>query len=256
MYKLINYNVNRILKSKNLEIEKFFCAQGGFCTMMGQYVEKFEEKVWEFGDEITENLDYSIVNDSFLFKIYHRVLDIILSLIGLVISIPILIIFGLLIKKEDGGPIFYKQDRLGKDGKLIFIYKLRSMKINAEINGAVWAEKNDPRITKVGKFIRKTRIDEIPQFLNILKGEMSIIGPRPERPTLTMEFNEKIPGFINRLVVKPGLTGYAQVHGGYEISPEDKIKEDLYYIKNRSLLLDLSILLKTVRVVLTGEGAR
>ena len=256
MYKLINYNVNRILKSKNLGIEKFFCAQGGFCTMMGQYVEKFEEKVWEFGDEITENLDYSIVNDSFLFKIYHRVLDIILSVIGLVISIPFVIIFGFLIKKEDGGPIFYKQDRLGKDGKVIFIYKLRSMRINAETNGAIWAEKNDPRITKVGRFIRKTRIDEIPQFLNILKGEMSIIGPRPERPTLTMEFNEKIPGFINRLVVKPGLTGYAQVNGGYEISPEDKIKEDLYYIKNRSVFLDFSILLKTIKVVITGEGAR
>ncbi|MCC3862935.1 sugar transferase [Terrisporobacter petrolearius] len=224
--------------------------------MMGQYVEKFEDDVCNFSSEISANIDYSIVNDSFLFKIYHRILDIIISIIGLVISIPMIIVFGFLIKKEDGGPIFYKQDRLGKDGKIIFIYKLRSMRINSETNGAIWAEKNDPRITKVGKFIRKTRIDEIPQFLNILKGEMSVIGPRPERPTLTMEFNDEIPGFINRLVVKPGLTGYAQVHGGYEISPEDKIKEDLYYIKNRSVFLDLSILLKTVKVIFTGEGAR
>lgn len=224
--------------------------------MMGQYVEKFEDDVCNFSSEISASIDYSIVNDSFLFKIYHRILDIIISIIGLVISIPMIIVFGFLIKKEDGGPIFYKQDRLGKDGKIIFIYKLRSMRINSETNGAIWAEKNDPRITKVGKFIRKTRIDEIPQFLNILKGEMSIIGPRPERPTLTMEFNDEIPGFINRLVVKPGLTGYAQVHGGYEISPEDKIKEDLYYIKNRSVFLDLSILLKTVKVIFTGEGAR
>ena len=130
------------------------------------------------------------------------------------------------------------------------------MRVNSETNGAIWAEKNDPRITKVGKFIRKTRIDEIPQFLNILKGEMSIIGPRPERPTLTMEFNDQIPGFINRLVIKPGLTGYAQVHGGYDISPEDKIKEDLYYIKNRSVFLDFSILFRTVKVIFTGEGAR
>lgn len=224
--------------------------------MMGQYVGRLEDKIYGFSNEISEELDYSIVNDSFLFKIYHRVLDIIIGIVGLVISIPILIIFGIMIKKEDGGPIFYKQDRLGKDGKVIFIYKLRSMRVDAEKNGAVWAEKNDPRITKVGRFIRKTRIDEIPQFLNILKGEMSIIGPRPERPTLTMEFNEKIPGFINRLVVKPGLTGYAQVNGGYDISPEDKIKDDLYYIRNRSLFLDLGILLKTIKVVLTGEGAR
>lgn len=235
---------------------KRICAQGGISTMMGQYVEKFEEDVCNFSSEIVANIDYSIVNDSFLFKIYHRILDIIISIIGLIISIPMIIVFGFLIKKEDGGPIFYKQDRLGKDGKIIFIYKLRSMRINSETNGAMWAEKNDPRITKVGKFIRKTRIDEIPQFLNILKGEMSIIGPRPERPTLTMEFNDEIPGFINRLVIKPGLTGYAQVHGGYEISPEDKIKEDLYYIKNRSVFLDLSILFKTVKVIFTGEGAR
>lgn len=224
--------------------------------MMGQYIEKIEDNVCDFSDEITSSIDYSIVNDSFLFKIYHRILDIIVAIIGLVISIPIIIVFGFLIKKEDGGPVFYKQDRLGKDGKIIFIYKLRSMRINAETNGAIWAEKNDPRITKVGKFIRKTRIDEIPQFLNILKGEMSIIGPRPERPTLTMEFNDQIPGFINRLVIKPGLTGYAQVHGGYDISPEDKIKEDLYYIKNRSVFLDFSILFRTVKVIFTGEGAR
>lgn len=224
--------------------------------MMGQYVEKFEEDVCNFNNEISSKIDYSIVNDSFLFKIYQRILDIIIALIGLTLSIPIIIVFGILIKKEDGGPVFYKQDRLGKNGKIIFIYKLRSMRINSEVDGAMWAKKNDPRVTKVGKLIRKKRIDEIPQFLNILKGEMSIIGPRPERPTLTMEFNDEIPGFINRLVVKPGLTGYAQVHGGYEISPEDKIKEDLYYIKNRSVFLDLSILLKTIKVIFTGEGAR
>lgn len=223
---------------------------------MGIYVKGFEEKSCDFSDEIAKNLDYSIVNDSILFKIYSRILDIILSIIGLIISIPIIIVFGLLIKKEDDGPIFYKQDRLGKDGKIIFIYKLRSMKINSEKNDSLWTEKNDPRVTNIGKFIRKSRIDEIPQFFNILKGDMSMIGPRPERPNLTMEFNERIPGFINRLVIKPGLTGYAQVNGGYDISVEDKIKKDLYYIKNRNLFLDISILLKTIKVVLTGEGAR
>lgn len=223
---------------------------------MGIYVKGFEEKSCDFSDEIAKNLDYSIVNDSILFEVYSRILDIILSIIGLIISIPIIIVFGLLIKKEDDGPIFYKQDRLGKDGKIIFIYKLRSMKINSEKNDSLWTEKNDPRVTNIGKFIRKSRIDEIPQFFNILKGDMSMIGPRPERPNLTMEFNERIPGFINRLVIKPGLTGYAQVNGGYDISVEDKIKKDLYYIKNRNLFLDISILLKTIKVVLTGEGAR
>lgn len=224
--------------------------------MMDQYVEDFEDNICNFSGEIATSIDYSIVKDSFLFKIYQRILDIMIAVIGLIISVPIIIVFGILIKREDGGPVFYKQDRLGKDGKIIFIYKLRSMRINSEVNGAMWAKKNDPRITKVGKFIRKTRIDEIPQFLNILKGEMSIIGPRPERPTLTMEFNDEIPGFINRLAVKPGLTGYAQIRGGYEISPEDKIKEDLYYIKNRSIFLDFYILFKTVKVIFTGEGAR
>lgn len=223
---------------------------------MGIYVKGFEEKSCDFSDEIAKNLDYSIVNDSILFEVYSRILDIIVSIIGLIISIPIIIVFGLLIKKEDDGPIFYKQDRLGKDGKIIFIYKLRSMKINSEKNDSLWTEKNDPRVTNIGKFIRKSRIDEIPQFFNILKGDMSMIGPRPERPNLTMEFNERIPGFINRLVIKPGLTGYAQVNGGYDISVEDKIKKDLYYIKHRNLFLDISILLKTIKVVLTGEGAR
>ena len=130
------------------------------------------------------------------------------------------------------------------------------MRIDAEKYGAQWAEKNDKRITKVGKFIRITRIDEIPQLFNILKGDMSIIGPRPERPTFTKEFNDKIPGFINRLVVKPGLTGWAKVNGGYDITPKEKLKDDIYYIKNRSFLMDMNILIKTVRVVLTGKGAR
>ena len=201
-------------------------------------------------------IDYSNVKGSLLFDMYQRVLDIVLSVIGLLIGIPLIVIFGILIKVEDSGPITYKQERLGKGGKRFYIYKLRSMRTDAEKFGAQWAEKDDPRITKVGKFIRKTRIDEIPQLFNILKGDMSIIGPRPERPSFTEEFNQEIPGFIDRLAVKPGLTGWAQVNGGYEITPEEKLIEDIYYIKNRSILLDLKILFKTVKVVLTGDGAR
>lgn len=202
------------------------------------------------------SIDYSQVKGSVLFNIYQRFLDIFLSLIGLLIGIPLIAIFGILIKIEDNGPITYKQERLGKGGKQFYIYKLRSMRTDAEKFGAQWAEKDDPRITKVGKFIRKTRIDEIPQLFNILKGEMSVIGPRPERPSFTEEFNKDIPGFVNRLAIKPGLTGWAQVNGGYDITPGEKLVEDMYYIKNRSILLDFKILFKTVKVVLTGDGAR
>jgi len=203
-----------------------------------------------------DNIDYSDVKGNVLFDIYQRFLDIILSLIGLLIGIPLIAIFGILIKIEDNGSITYKQERLGKAGKKFYIYKLRSMRTDAEKFGAQWAEKDDPRVTKVGKFIRKTRIDEIPQLFNILKGDMSVIGPRPERPSFTEEFNKYIPGFINRLAIKPGLTGWAQVNGGYDITPEEKLIEDMYYIKNRSVLLDFKILFKTVKVVLTGDGAR
>ena len=204
----------------------------------------------------TDTIDYSNVKGGILFDMYQRVLDIVLSILGLLVGIPLMIIFGILIKVEDNGPITYKQERIGKGGKKFYIYKLRSMRTDAEKFGAQWAEKEDARVTKVGKFIRKTRIDEIPQLFNIIKGDMSIIGPRPERPLFTEEFNEEIPGFINRLAVKPGLTGWAQVNGGYEISPREKLTEDMYYIKNRSVLLDFKILFKTVKVVLTGDGAR
>lgn len=197
------------------------------------------------------------VKKSILYNFYQRSLDIISSIIGLIIGIPLIIIFGIAIKLEDKGPIFYKQERLGKCEKRFFVYKLRSMKTDAEkIGGAQWAEKDDPRITKIGRFIRKTRIDELPQLVNILKGDMSLIGPRPERPELTYEFEQDIPGFIDRLLVKPGLTGWAQVNGGYDITPAEKLVLDLEYINNRSIMLDMKIILKTAKVVLTGDGAR
>ncbi|MDD7182494.1 sugar transferase, partial [Peptostreptococcus porci] len=172
------------------------------------------------------------------------------------IGVPIILIFGMLIKIEDRGPILYKQERLGKHGREFYVYKLRSMRTDAEKFGAQWAEKDDPRITKVGKFIRKTRIDEIPQLINILKGDMGIIGPRPERSVFTKEFEETFPNFVYRLAIKPGLTGWAQVNGGYEIGPGEKLEYDLYYIKNRSVMLDIKIVLMTAKVIFTGDGAR
>lgn len=206
-----------------------------------------------------QNCDHANIGEDkkIYLNLYKRIFDIISSLLGLIIGIPILIIFGVAIKIEDRGPIFYKQERLGLGGQKFYIYKLRSMRIDAEsINGAQWAQKDDPRITKVGKFIRKTRIDEIPQLYNILVGDMTLIGPRPERPELTYEFEKEIPGFIDRLSIKPGLTGWAQVNGGYDITPEEKLILDKEYIEKRSILLDFKIILMTIRVVLTGDGAR
>lgn len=187
---------------------------------------------------------------------FRRIMDILLALLGLIIGIPLIMIFGMAIALETKGGIFYSQERVGKDGKVFRIYKLRSMISNAEENGAQWAINNDPRITKVGGFIRKKRIDEIPQLFNVLKGDMSIIGPRPERPMYTEKFNKEIPGFINRLQVKSGITGWAQVNGGYELTPKEKWELDMYYIENRSIKLDLFIIFKTIKIVLTGDGAR
>ena len=186
----------------------------------------------------------------------RRVIDFIISLLSLVIVIPIILITSIFIMLESSGNPFYVQSRMGLMGKEFNLIKLRSMRTDAEKNGAQWADKNDPRITKVGRFIRKTRIDELPQIFNVLKGEMSIIGPRPERQIFVKEFVKYIPNFPKRLEVKPGLTGWAQVNGGYEILPEEKLELDLYYINNKSLTLDILIILKTIQIVLTGEGAR
>lgn len=202
------------------------------------------------------NLSKSITQEKKYYLFFRRIVDIFVSIIGLIVSSPIILFFMLLIIIESPGSPIYQQVRVGQNGKYFKIYKLRSMRIDAEVNGAKWAEKNDPRVTRVGKFIRKTRIDELPQFYNILKGDMSLIGPRPERPEFTAQFNEEIPGFIFRLSVKPGLTGWAQINGGYDISPKEKFELDKFYIENFNLKMDIKILFKTIIVCLTGYGAR
>jgi len=166
----------------------------------------------------------------------------------------------LAIKLESDGPIIYKQERVGLGGKSFMCLKFRSMRTDAEKDGkAVWASKNDSRVTRVGAFIRKTRIDDLPQLISVLVGEMSIVGPRPERPTFVAELKEKIPFYDVRHSVKPGVTGWAQVRYAYGASLEDALHKhqyDLYYVKNNSLFLDLLILFETVSVVLFREGAQ
>ncbi len=202
--------------------------------------------------ELTEQRNITIT----LYDLIRRIVDIVVSMVGLVLSLPLMFIAGVLIKLDTPGPVFYVQERVGRHGKVFNMYKLRSMVVDAEKQGAKWADKDDPRVTRIGRIIRKSRIDELPQLLNVLKGDMALIGPRPERPEFILEFNEDIPGFINRLQVRPGLTGWAQVNGGYDITPEEKLKLDMYYIQNRSIKLDLIIVFKTIRVIITGSGAR
>lgn len=188
---------------------------------------------------------------------WKRFWDLVFGLIGFIISIPVIIIFGIIIKLTSKGPIFFKQERVGYMGKNFYVVKLRSMRNDAEAKtGAVWAQKNDPRVTPVGRFMRKTRIDELPQFWNVLKGDMSLVGPRPERPELTEKFYKKWPEFPQRLRIIPGITGYAQVNGGYDISPEEKCHLDNYYIEHYSFTFDMKIAFQTVKTMFTGDGAR
>ena len=185
-----------------------------------------------------------------------RTFDIIVSLCaGLVLLLPMGII-ALVVKADSQGPAVYRQERLGLNGKPFTMYKFRSMAMDAEVDGPQWADKEDQRCTKVGGFLRKTRLDELPQLLNILVGDMSFVGPRPERAYFYDQFEEYVHGFRNRLVVRPGLTGWAQVNGGYDLKPEEKIVYDMEYIKNRSLAMELKCIFKTVKLVFTHEGAR
>lgn len=196
------------------------------------------------------------IKHSVIYDIVKRIFDIIFSLIAIILTFPLVLIVCVLVKLDSKGSAIYSQKRVGLNNKEFYCYKIRSMKQDAEVTGAQWAEKNDPRITRVGKIIRKTRIDEIPQFYNILLGDMSLVGPRPEREIFYKEFEKDILGFRKRLLVKPGLTGYAQVNGGYEASPKEKLDMDLYYIEHRGYIIDFKIILKTFKVVITGEGAR
>jgi sugar transferase (PEP-CTERM system associated) len=224
----------------------------------------FYEKV--SGKLLIENIQPSwfIYSNGFrvtVFKrFYKRLVDLLFSLVGIVLALPLLPLVALLVRLDSPGPVLFRQIRVGERGKEFAIMKFRTMRQDAEReSGAVWAQKNDPRITRVGGFLRKTRLDELPQLFNVLKGEMSFIGPRPERPEFIQQLNERIPYYNKRHFVKPGLTGWAQICYPYGASEEDaleKLRYDLYYIKNYSILLDLFIVLETIKVVLYGRGGR
>ncbi|MEG3181028.1 TIGR03013 family XrtA/PEP-CTERM system glycosyltransferase [Sphingomonas sp. LT1P40] len=211
------------------------------------------------------NPSWLIFSDGFssgrmLSSMFKRLFDIVASLLLLVLALPLIILGAIAVKLESKGPAFYRQRRVGLYGQGFDILKLRSMRTDAEVAGkAVWAEKDDPRITRVGRFIRKVRIDELPQCWSVLKGEMSFVGPRPERPQFVEDLEQQLPYYAERHMVKPGITGWAQINYPYGASIEDsrqKLEYDLYYAKNYSPFLDLLILLQTLRVVLFPEGAR
>ena len=188
-------------------------------------------------------------------SIIKRTIDIFGSLALIILTSPLMLFTAIAVKAYDGGDILYKQVRLTKYQKEFMIYKFRSMVMNAEKNtGAVFAKKNDDRITPIGKFIRKTRFDELPQLFNILKGEMSFVGPRPERPEVYEEIYKEIPEFKYRMIVKAGLTGYAQIYGKYNTSLRDKLLLDLYYIENYSLIDDVKLLLLTLKIVFNKDA--
>lgn len=199
------------------------------------------------------------VRKGFYNRIVKPLSDLVLSAAGLILLSPIALLTAMLIKIDSEGPVLYRQSRVGGNGRAFELIKFRSMRIDAECNGAVWAALEDPRTTRVGRVIRKLRIDEIPQMWNVLKGEMSFVGPRPERPEFVERLREIIPYYSLRHSVKPGITGWAQVNYSYGASVKDareKLQYDLYYVKNQSFVLELLILIKTIKVVIFGRGAR
>ena len=223
-----------------------------------------------FYEELTGTVPVKRVNPSWLVfsegfyvgrmkKMLKRTIDILAAFAVLLICLPIFAVTALIIRLESPGGIFYRQERVGENGKPIDIIKFRSMKADAEKNGPVWASTDDDRTTRFGRLIRKTRIDELPQLFSVLKGEMSFVGPRPERPFFVKELEKKIPFYSNRHVVKPGITGWAQIYYPYGASEEDalrKLEYDLYYIKHLSISMDLLIIFQTIKVVLFHKGAR
>lgn len=237
------------------------------CKLAGLSVTEFSS----FWERQTGQIDLDAVSPSWLIfsegfrsswarTVAKRMFDIIVALMVLVLTLPITVLAAIVIRLDSPGPVFYRQERVGAQGRSFWILKFRSMRTDAEKDGvARWAQSNDSRVTRVGKFMRRTRIDEIPQIINVLIGDMSFVGPRPERPVFVENLKQKIPYYDVRHRVKPGITGWAQINYPYGASDEDaraKLAYDLYYVKNGNLFLDAVVLFQTARVVLWQEGAR
>ncbi|RKF23210.1 TIGR03013 family PEP-CTERM/XrtA system glycosyltransferase [Altericroceibacterium spongiae] len=235
-------------------------TEGVYVTEFSSFVERETGRV----DLETVNPSWLIFSDGFssghrLSKAIKRVFDIVVSSVLLLLTFPIILLFAVLVKIDSKGPAFYRQQRVGLYGQPFDVIKLRSMRIDAERDGAKWAEKNDPRVTRIGRFIRMVRIDELPQTWSVLKGDMSFVGPRPERRQFVDELELHLRYYAERHMVKPGITGWAQINYPYGASIEDarqKLEYDLYYAKNYTPFLDLLIILQTLRVILWPEGAR
>ncbi len=246
-------------KNKNIEFLFQLNNKGMKIMKTANWCERYLNKYPSELVKVSEIIEGKFSYDEFSFKArIKRIVESILSLIIIFLTLPILFIAGLLIKLEDGGPIFYSQIRNGFEGSQFKIIKLRTMITNAEKNGAQWADKSDKRITKIGKVLRKLRIDELPQLLLVLSGEMSLIGPRPERPKIDKMLRYHLPNYDLRYSIKPGISGWAQVNYPYGASIEDsklKLSYDLYYIKNFSILLDFMIFFKTIRLIINGKGS-
>jgi len=266
LYKIIKENkINTIVtainpdKDQNLTGELFKCLplKVNFYTLASLY-ETVTGKVPVAALEQVWFLENLAEGEKRNYDTVKRTADVILSSIALIITLPLWLAIGMMIKLNSQGSVFYRQKRVGLQGKVFTLIKFRSMIQDAENNGAVWASKNDSRVTGFGALLRKTRLDELPQFINILKGEMSFIGPRPERPEFVEKLQQQIPFYKERLLIKPGLSGWAQTvgpaYGGSKDETLEKLQYDLYYIKNRSLALDLNILLKTIKIVLSRKG--
>ena len=275
--KLISHNTTLIQIVKELDVDEIVVAvtdrRKGFpvdelldCKMGGIEivdVQTFFER--QTGRIILDVLQPSwlIFSDGFAQGISRdvikRAFDIIASSVLLLLTFPVMLVAMALIYREDRGSVFYSQIRVGKNWQLVRVMKFRSMRSDAEKNGIQFAQANDDRVTKIGKIIRKTRIDELPQLFNVLKGEMSFVGPRPERPQFVEEFSNSIPFYSERHRVKPGITGWAQIcypYGSSEKDTREKLQYDLYYVKNYSIFLDLTVLFQTAEVILWGKGAR
>ena len=251
------YNIDEVLIVLNNQEKHFLSSIISICKKCGAnyrivsdvYDEEYAHVVRDVIREVWFTREFGL----------RRIIDLTGAIVLLTLLIPLFIIVAIAIKLESSGPIFYSQKRYGKNGRIFAVYKFRSMVQDAEKgSGPVWAQRKDPRVTKVGRFMRKTRIDELPQLMNILKGDMSFIGPRPERPFFAESFKKQIPFYMNRLQIKPGVTGLAQVTVGYDETIQDvkeKIKKDLEYIQNASSLrMNFKIILKTIKTVLAAEG--